>query len=70
MRDQHMNPDDAVKSFSDLGAEMALGHHYGTFQLTDEAIDEPVKAFEIARVAANIAPEKFRVLKPGQVWEL
>ena len=49
---------------------MALGHHYGTFQLTDEAIDEPVKAFEIARVAANIAPEKFRVLKPGQVWEL
>ena len=70
MRNQHMNPDDAVKSFSDLGAEMALGHHYGTFQLTDEAIDEPVKAFEIARVAANIAPEKFRVLKPGQVWEL
>ena len=70
MRDQHMNPDDAVKAFHDLGIAFALGHHYGTFQLTDEAIDAPVKAFEIARIAANIAPDKFRVLKAGEVWEL
>ncbi len=70
MRDQHMNPDDAVKSFGDLGAEYALGHHYGVFQLTDEAIDAPVKALIEARAAADIAPENFRVLKPGEVWEL
>jgi len=70
MRDQHMNPEEAVKAFHDLGAEHALGHHYGTFQLTDEAIDAPVKALIEARTAANIPPEKFRVLKPGEVWEL
>ena len=70
LRDQHMNPEEAVKAFHDLGAEHALGHHYGTFQLTDEAIDAPVKALIEARTAANIPPEKFRVLKPGEVWEL
>ena len=70
MRDQHMNPDESVKAFNDLGVQQALGHHYGTFQLTDEAIDAPVKALIEARAAANIAPENFRALKPGEVWTL
>ena len=39
MRDQHMNPSDAVKALADCGAQTALAHHHGTFQLTDEAID-------------------------------
>ena len=38
-----MNPADAVKALADCGAELALAHHHGTFQLTDEAIDAPVK---------------------------
>src|ERR1700694_968869 len=46
MRDQHMNPSDAVKALADSGAEQALAHHHGTFQLTDEAIDAPATALE------------------------
>ena len=42
MKDQHMNPSDAVKALADCGAQQALAHHHGTFQLTDEAIDAPV----------------------------
>ena len=42
MQDQHMNPAESVQAFIDCGAEFALGHHYGTFQLTDEAIDAPL----------------------------
>ena len=38
MRDQHMNPEEAVNAFLDCGAEVALAHHHGTFQLTDEEI--------------------------------
>jgi hypothetical protein len=30
MRDQHMNPAESVQAFIDCGAELALGHHYGT----------------------------------------
>ena len=70
MREQHMNPEESVKAFLDLGAELALAHHHGTFHLTDEAIDAPERALIEARGAAGIAPERFRVLKPGEAWEL
>jgi L-ascorbate metabolism protein UlaG (beta-lactamase superfamily) len=70
MRDQHMNPSDAVKALEDCGAELALAHHHGTFQLTDEAIDAPEQALRVALTAAGIARERFVVLKPGQVMEI
>jgi L-ascorbate metabolism protein UlaG (beta-lactamase superfamily) len=70
MRDQHMNPSDAVKALGDCGAAQALAHHHGTFQLTDEAIDAPAIALAEALDAAAIPPEKFAVLKPGQVFEI
>jgi L-ascorbate metabolism protein UlaG (beta-lactamase superfamily) len=70
MRDQHMNPEDAVKALADCGAEQALAHHHGTFQLTDEAIDAPAIALGEALDAANVQREKFAVLKPGQVVEI
>jgi L-ascorbate metabolism protein UlaG (beta-lactamase superfamily) len=70
MRDQHMNPAESVKALIDCGAELALAHHHGTFQLTDEAIDAPPAALAEALDDAGIAPERFRVLRPGQVWEL
>jgi len=70
MRDQHMNPEDAVKALADCGAEAALAHHHGTFQLTDEAIDAPALALAEALDAANIPRERFAVLQPGQVVEI
>jgi L-ascorbate metabolism protein UlaG (beta-lactamase superfamily) len=70
MRDQHMNPSDAVKALADCGAEQALAHHHGTFQLTDEAIDAPAVALAEALETAQMPREKFAVLKPGQVVEI
>jgi L-ascorbate metabolism protein UlaG (beta-lactamase superfamily) len=70
MRDQHMNPQEAVMAFADCGAELALAHHHGTFKLTDEAIDAPVVALSRALERAGIGQEKFRVLRPGQSWEI
>jgi L-ascorbate metabolism protein UlaG (beta-lactamase superfamily) len=70
MRDQHMNPADAVKALADCGAAQALAHHHGTFQLTDEAIDAPVTALGEALDEAKIPRERFVALKPGQVVEI
>ncbi|MEH2473211.1 L-ascorbate metabolism protein UlaG (beta-lactamase superfamily) [Nitrobacteraceae bacterium AZCC 2161] len=70
MKDQHMNPDDAVKALADCGAEQALAHHHGTFQLTDEAIDAPATGLDVALDAAEIPRERFVALKPGQVVEI
>ena len=41
MKGAHMNPEEAVKVFSDLGAQYAVGIHWGTFKLTLETMDEP-----------------------------
>jgi L-ascorbate metabolism protein UlaG (beta-lactamase superfamily) len=70
MREQHMNPEEAVRAYQNCGAEFALGYHFGTFQLTDEAIDAPRAALKAALAAAEIAPGKFRALDPGEVWEI
>jgi L-ascorbate metabolism protein UlaG (beta-lactamase superfamily) len=70
MCDQHMNPEEAVRAFADCGAELALAHHHGTFKLTDEAIDAPAIALSRALEVAGIEARRFRVLQPGQAWEI
>jgi N-acyl-phosphatidylethanolamine-hydrolysing phospholipase D len=40
MKPVHMNPQEALTAFRDLGARAMLPMHWGTFDLTDEAIDE------------------------------
>jgi L-ascorbate metabolism protein UlaG (beta-lactamase superfamily) len=70
MQDQHMNPSDAVKALADCGAQQALAHHHGTFQLTDEAIDAPAAALGVALDEARIPRGRFVALKPGQVVEI
>src|SRR5450432_3215832 len=61
MRDQHMNPEEAVQALQDCGAETALAHHHGTFQLTDEAIDAPVHALHAALDLAGIDRKSTRL---------
>jgi L-ascorbate metabolism protein UlaG (beta-lactamase superfamily) len=70
MGDQHMNPAEAAQAFIDCGAQLALGHHHGTFQLTDEAIDAPLVALADALKDAGISRERFRTLRPGETWQL
>jgi hypothetical protein len=36
--------------------------HFGTFPLTTEAIDEPLRALDDACRASNVAPLRFRTL--------
>ena len=70
MADQHMNPAEAVKVMADLGAAQALGLHWGTFQLTDEAREAPVAALADALAAAGVPPERFPALEAGETLEL
>lgn len=67
MKDQHVNPEEAVRILADCGAERALGHHWGTFQLTNEALEAPLEALSAAREAAGVAEDRFQVRRPGGV---
>ena len=42
-RDVHMNPEEAVRAFAELGAKVMIPMHYGTFPLGNEPIGEPVE---------------------------
>ncbi|GJE29169.1 MBL fold metallo-hydrolase [Methylobacterium organophilum] len=68
MQSHHMNPADAVEALQLLGADQALGHHWGTFKLTDEGIERPAEALGEALSAAGLPAERFLALRPGQVW--
>lgn len=70
MVSQHLNPDDSVQAFELCGAEQAVGHHWGTFQLTTEAHDAPPAALAAALEARGIPAERFPPMRPGQVVEI
>jgi L-ascorbate metabolism protein UlaG (beta-lactamase superfamily) len=66
MGPQHMNPDDAVRAHLDLDARRSLAMHFATFHLTDEAIDAPVQALDVALRAHGVSPQAFRVPRFGE----
>lgn len=70
MRAQHQNPQEAVQGMALCGARHAAGHHWGTFQLTNEPIEEPRDHLLAALSQAGVAPDRFRPLLPGDVWDV
>jgi L-ascorbate metabolism protein UlaG (beta-lactamase superfamily) len=65
MHSVHMDPGEAVQAHVDLGASRSIGMHFGTFQLTTEGLDAPLRALERARTARDVAAETFSTLPFG-----
>jgi L-ascorbate metabolism protein UlaG (beta-lactamase superfamily) len=61
MADAHMNPAEAVRVHREVGSRQSLAMHWGTFQLTDEGRDDPVRALGAARGESD----NFTVMAPG-----
>jgi L-ascorbate metabolism protein UlaG (beta-lactamase superfamily) len=62
MKKHHMNPAEAVEAHKDLGAGKSFGMHFGTFQLTDEGIDDPV--IDLKKALGDL--KDFTVLDQGE----
>ena len=67
MERQHMNPEQAVQAFVDLGARNFLAMHWGTFKLTDEPLDEPPKRAVSEWSRRALPDEALHVLPVGGV---
>ena len=65
MESAHMNPSEAVAVHNDVNSKLSVGMHWGTFQLTDEAREDPVRDLELASRKAGLGPRAFIVLQPG-----
>jgi L-ascorbate metabolism protein UlaG (beta-lactamase superfamily) len=70
MSGNHMDPDEAVEVFQRLGARSAIGVHWGTFQLTFEAIDGPPRRLRAALAKRGIAANRFVTTEVGQGYEV
>jgi L-ascorbate metabolism protein UlaG (beta-lactamase superfamily) len=63
-RNNHTNPEDAVRAFVDLGSRWMVPMHYGSFRLSHEPIDEPLRFLQSEARAAAIE-DRLLVLTEG-----
>ena len=70
MRYLHMNPEEAVEAFRKLNARVMVPIHWGTFKLTDEAMDEPPRRAQAAWGAAALPAGGYRQLAHGETLVL
>ena len=66
MKDVHLNPAEAVQAHLDLGARESVAMHFGTFQLTPEGIDQPVRDLRAALQDRGVPAEQFRTTEVGE----
>lgn len=70
MQEYHMNAQDAIQAYKDLKTQQAVAAHWGSFNLSDELIDQPKLS-----LAKELAKEenqhiKFEALVPGTKVQL
>ena len=65
-RPVHMSPEEALQASRDLRSARFIGIHWGTFELAQEAYDEPPRriAAEVARL--ELDPRSIWLPKPGE----
>ena len=66
METQHLNPEQALRAFGDLGARTFVAMHWGTFKLADEPLDEPPLRLEAERLRLGLSRERVRVPAVGE----
>jgi N-acyl-phosphatidylethanolamine-hydrolysing phospholipase D len=65
MKDQHVDLAEAVQIHLDLNAKRSVGVHWGTFQLADDPLDQPLHDLAGACRAKGLSAESFFLMPVG-----
>jgi L-ascorbate metabolism protein UlaG (beta-lactamase superfamily) len=66
MRASHTSPEEALQAFADVRGQHLVPIHWGTFDLAEEALEEPPQRLAAEARRLNLAPESLWVLRHGQ----
>ena len=66
MQASHLNPEESIQAAVDLRARRAMAMHYGTFDLSDEPLDEPPRRFHATAAKSSLGSVGAWVLKVGE----
>lgn len=65
MGGQHVNPAEAVRLHRELAVRRSLAIHWGTFELADDSLDEPLGALSQALAEQQVRDGDFWILRQG-----
>jgi N-acyl-phosphatidylethanolamine-hydrolysing phospholipase D len=66
MRPHHVDPEEAVRAGRALEARRLVAMHFGTFDLSDEPLEEPPRRFKTAAARAGYAESDAWLLRIGE----
>lgn len=66
----HMNPEEMLFAWKDLGAKYAMTVHFGMLPLADEGIDEPTDSLKGFMAEENLTAEQIWIPLPGESRKL
>ncbi|WP_288443070.1 MBL fold metallo-hydrolase [uncultured Pantoea sp.] len=66
MRGQHMDPDQAVQLWQQIGRPLAIPIHWGVFELADESLDDPPTVLAQALLQAGEVDAPFAAWRIGE----
>ena len=67
MKNNHLNPYEAILVAKDLKAKKSIAMHWGTFALSDEAILDPKKKLKKELKKLEMSPDFFIIPRPGDI---
>ena len=66
MKPVHVTPEEALRGATEAGAKRIVAMHFGTFDLTDEPLDEPPARFRAEASRLRLGDDRAWVLKIGE----
>ena len=70
MKDTHCNVEEAIQIHKDIKSKKSIAMHWGTFQLTDEPMDEPINLLQALLEKLNLRKDEFTYMTHGETRKI